>query len=66
MLGVIDEVVYYGDMIYYDVWLDCLVSGDGCVCLVWIVMCNVFGCDVQDVGMCMNVSWLFGLLVFFC
>ncbi|MTH63477.1 ABC transporter ATP-binding protein [Paracoccus shanxieyensis] len=63
--GVIDEVVYYGDMTYYDVRLDGSASGDGRARPVRIAMRNVFGRDVQDVGTRTNVSWSPGSLVLF-
>ena len=63
--GVIDEVVYYGDMTYYDVRLD---GSDGFgekVRPIRIAMRNVFGREVQEVGARANVSWSPGSLVLF-
>ncbi|HRO13972.1 MAG TPA: ABC transporter ATP-binding protein [Paracoccus sp. (in: a-proteobacteria)] len=57
--GVIDEVVYYGDMTYYDVRLD------GSDRPVRISMRNVFGRDIADVGTRTRVSWAPGSLVLF-
>ena len=63
--GVIDEVVYYGDMTYYDVRLDGSAGFDGKARPVRIAMRNVFGREVQDVGTRANVSWSPGSLVLF-
>ncbi len=49
--GVIDEVVYYGDMTYYDVKLD------GMEAPVRISMRNVFGRPVLCVGTRTRVAW---------
>ena len=57
--GVIDEVVYYGDMTYYDVKLD------GVETPVRISMRNVFGRPVLDVGTRTRVAWSPGALVLF-
>ena len=57
--GVIDEVVYYGDMTYYDVKLD------GVDAPVRISMRNVFGRPVLDVGTRTRVAWSPGALVLF-
>ncbi|PYF13164.1 spermidine/putrescine ABC transporter ATP-binding subunit [Rhodobacter viridis] len=57
--GVIDEVVYYGDMTYYDVKLD------GVETPVRISMRNVFGRPVLDVGTQTRVAWSPGALVLF-
>ncbi len=57
--GVIDEVVYYGDMTYYDVKLD------GVDQPVRISMRNVFGRPVLDVGTPTRVAWSAGALVLF-
>ncbi|PTV94969.1 spermidine/putrescine ABC transporter ATP-binding subunit [Rhodobacter aestuarii] len=57
--GVIDEVVYYGDMTYYDVKLD------GVEKPVRISMRNVFGREVLDVGTRTRVAWSPGALVLF-
>ncbi|TRW95231.1 ABC transporter ATP-binding protein [Paracoccus sp. M683] len=61
----IDEVVYYGDMTYYDLRLD---GPDGRPAQhrpVRISMRNVFGRDVQDVGSRTRVAWSPGSLVLF-
>lgn len=63
--GVIDEVVYYGDMTYYDVRLDGSARFDGVGRPVRISMRNVFGRDVQDVGTRTRISWSPGSLVLF-
>ncbi|RBP95508.1 spermidine/putrescine transport system ATP-binding protein [Rhodobacter sp. 140A] len=55
----IDEVVYYGDMTYYDVKLD------GVAAPVRISMRNVFGRPVLDVGTRTRVAWSPGALVLF-
>ncbi|HEY0275631.1 MAG TPA: ABC transporter ATP-binding protein [Paenirhodobacter sp.] len=57
--GIIDEVVYYGDMTYYDVKLD------GVEQPVRISMRNVFGRPVLEVGMRTRVAWSSGALVLF-
>lgn len=57
--GTIDEVVYYGDMTYYDVRLDGMEKP------VRISMRNVFGRPVLDVGTRTRVSWSPGALVLF-
>ncbi|MBW7056952.1 ABC transporter ATP-binding protein [Paracoccus bogoriensis] len=57
--AVIDEVVYYGDMTYYDLRLD----GAGKV--VRISMRNVFGRDVQEVGTRTRLAWSPGSLILF-
>ncbi|RWR09918.1 ABC transporter ATP-binding protein [Paenirhodobacter populi] len=57
--GVIDEVVYYGDMTYYDIRLD------GVSAPVRISMRNVFGRPVLDVGSRIRVAWSPGALVLF-
>ena len=57
--GVIDEVVYYGDMTYYDVKLE------GVETPVRISMRNVFGRPVLDVGTQTRVAWSPGALVLF-
>ncbi|OAN75491.1 Fe3+/spermidine/putrescine ABC transporter ATP-binding protein [Jannaschia sp. EhC01] len=49
--GVIDEVVYYGDMTYYDVRLD------GSAAPVRISMRNVVGREVLAVGARTRVAW---------
>ena len=55
----IDEVVYYGDMTYYDVKID------GVEKPVRISMRNVFGSPVLDVGTRTRVGWSPGALVLF-
>lgn len=57
--GTIDEVVYYGDMTYYDVKLD------GVDKPVRISMRNVFGRPVLDVGTRTRIAWAPGALVLF-
>ena len=57
--GTIDEVVYYGDMTYYDVKID------GVETPVRISMRNVFGRPVLDVGTRTRVGWSPGALVLF-
>lgn len=57
--GTIDEVVYYGDMTYYDVKLD------GVDRPVRISMRNVFGRPVLEVGGRTRVAWAPGALVLF-
>lgn len=49
--GVIDEVVYYGDMTYYDVRLDGLDAP------VRLSMRNVVGRDVLEVGAVARIGW---------
>lgn len=63
--GVIDEVVYYGDMTYYDVRLDGSARFDGVSRPVRISMRNVFGREVPDIGTRTRVSWSPGSLVLF-
>ncbi|MDO5646793.1 ABC transporter ATP-binding protein [Paracoccus sp. (in: a-proteobacteria)] len=61
--AVIDEVVYYGDMTYYDLRLP---GTDGArVPPVRISMRNVFGRDVQDVGTRVRLAWSPGSLILF-
>ena len=57
--GVIEEVVYYGDMTYYDVRLE------GVEKPVRLSMRNLFGRDVLEVGQAARVSWSPGALVVF-
>ncbi|SFI85744.1 ABC transporter ATP-binding protein [Celeribacter neptunius] len=57
--AVIEEVVYYGDMTYYD------VRFEGVDKTVRISMRNIFGRDVLDVGATVRVSWSPGALVVF-
>jgi spermidine/putrescine transport system ATP-binding protein len=49
--GTVDEVVYYGDMTYYDIRLD------GMDRPVRLSMRNVIGRDVLDVGVRARVAW---------
>ncbi|WP_050519002.1 ABC transporter ATP-binding protein [Pseudorhodobacter antarcticus] len=58
-MAVIEEVVYFGDMTYYDVKLD------GCDAPVRISMRNVFGRPVLDIGTRTRVAWSPGALVLF-
>jgi spermidine/putrescine transport system ATP-binding protein len=58
-MATVDEVIYYGDMTYYDVILD--GSKDECR----ISMRNVFGRPVLDVGARARVAWSPGALVLF-
>ncbi|MGL4309947.1 MAG: ABC transporter ATP-binding protein [Paracoccaceae bacterium] len=57
--GTIEEVVYFGDMTYYDVKLDGVASP------VRISMRNVFGRPVLDRGSKTRVAWSPGALVMF-
>jgi len=57
--GTIDEVVYYGDMTYYDVRLDGVAEP------VRISMRNVFGRPVLERGAKTRVAWSSGALVLF-
>jgi spermidine/putrescine transport system ATP-binding protein len=57
--GTIDEVVYYGDMTYYDVRLDGVGEP------VRISMRNVFGRPVLERGARTRVAWSPGALVLF-
>ena len=57
--GSIEEVVYYGDMTYYDVKLD------GVADPVRISMRNVFGREVLERGAKTRVAWSAGALVLF-
>ena len=61
----IDEVVYYGDMTYYDLRLDGAAAIDGKAHTVRISMRNVFGRDVQEVGTRTRLAWSPGSLVLF-
>lgn len=61
----IDEVVYYGDMTYYDLRLDGAARLDGVARPVRISMRNVFGRDVQEVGTRTRLAWSPGSLVLF-
>ncbi len=58
-MATIEEVVYFGDMTYYDVRLD------GCDSNVRISMRNVFGRPVLDRGERARVGWSPGALVLF-
>ncbi len=57
--GTIEEVVYYGDMTYYDVRLDGVPEP------VRISMRNVFGRPVLDIGTRTRIAWSAGALVLF-
>lgn len=61
--GIIDEVVYYGDMSYYDVML----AGEGFdgEHEVRISMRNVFGRELPDLGTRVRVGWSPGSLILF-
>ena len=61
----IDEVVYYGDMTYYDLRLDGADAMGAKARPVRISMRNVFGRDVQDVGTRTRLAWSPGSLVLF-
>ena len=63
--GTIDEVVYYGDMTYYDVRMDGAAGFDGIAPPVRISMRNVFGRELPDVGTRVRVSWSPGGLILF-
>jgi len=58
-MGVVAEVVYYGDMTYYDVTLD------GTDAPMRLSMRNVFGRPVLDIGTRTRVAWAPGALVLF-
>jgi spermidine/putrescine transport system ATP-binding protein len=58
-MATVDEVIYYGDMTYYDVILD------GSTDEVRISMRNVFGRPVLDMGARARVAWSPGALVLF-
>jgi spermidine/putrescine transport system ATP-binding protein len=58
-MGTVEEVVYYGDMTYYDVRLD------GTERPMRISMRNVFGRPVLDIGTRARVAWSPGALVLF-
>jgi spermidine/putrescine transport system ATP-binding protein len=55
----VSEVVYYGDMTYYDIILQ------GCDSPVRLSMRNVFGRPVLDIGTKTRVAWSAGALVLF-
>jgi spermidine/putrescine transport system ATP-binding protein len=57
--AVVEEVVYYGDMTYYDVKIA------GCDNAVRLSMRNVFGRPVLDIGTKTRVGWSAGALVLF-
>jgi spermidine/putrescine transport system ATP-binding protein len=57
--GVIDEVIYFGDMTYYDVYLG------GTDVEVRLSMRNVPGRPVLDVGTKVRVAWSPSALVLF-
>jgi spermidine/putrescine transport system ATP-binding protein len=58
-MATVEEVVYYGDMTYYDVRLD------GTERPMRISMRNVFGRPVLDIGTRARVAWSPGALVLF-
>jgi spermidine/putrescine transport system ATP-binding protein len=58
-MATVEEVVYYGDMTYYDLRLD------GADHPVRISMRNVFGRPVLDIGARARVAWSPGALVLF-
>jgi spermidine/putrescine transport system ATP-binding protein len=58
-MATIEEVVYFGDMTYYDVKID------GTDSLCRISMRNVFGRPVLEIGTRTRVSWAPGALVLF-
>ncbi|WP_309666114.1 ABC transporter ATP-binding protein [Tabrizicola sp.] len=58
-MATVEEVVYYGDMTYYDVKLDGMDQS------VRISMRNVFGRPVLDIGTRARVAWSPGALVLF-
>lgn len=58
-MGTIDEVVYFGDMTYYDVRLD------GTEAPIRISMRNVFGRPVLDIGARARIAWSPGAVVLF-
>jgi spermidine/putrescine transport system ATP-binding protein len=58
-MATIEEVVYYGDMTYYDAKLD------GTDTPIRISMRNVFGRPVLDIGARARVAWSPGALVLF-
>jgi spermidine/putrescine transport system ATP-binding protein len=57
--AVVEEVVYYGDMTYYDIKLD------GTKQALRVSMRNVFGRPVLDIGTRTRVAWSPGALVLF-
>ena len=58
-MGTVSEVVYYGDMTYYDVKID------GTEQALRLSMRNVFGRPVLDIGTRTRVGWSPGALVMF-
>ncbi len=58
-MATVEEVVYYGDMTYYDVLLD------GTSAPMRLSMRNVFGRPVLDIGTRTRVGWSSGALVMF-
>ncbi len=58
-MATIQEVVYYGDMTYYDVLLDGMAEP------MRLSMRNVFGRPVLDIGTRTRVGWSAGALVMF-
>jgi len=58
-MATIEEVVYYGDMTYYD------VRFDGVAAPMRLSMRNVFGRPVLDIGTRARVGWSPGALVLF-
>jgi spermidine/putrescine transport system ATP-binding protein len=58
-MAVVEEVVYYGDMTYYDIKLD------GSDQPIRLSMRNVFGRPVLDIGTRTRVAWAPGALVVF-
>ncbi len=58
-MATVEEVVYYGDMTYYDVKLD------GTEEVARLSMRNVFGRPVLDIGTRTRVGWSQGALVMF-
>ena len=58
-MATVEEVVYYGDMTYYD------VKFDGTTSPMRISMRNVFGRPVLDIGTRARVAWSPGALVLF-
>lgn len=58
-MGTIEEVVYYGDMTYYDIRLD------GTEAPIRLSMRNVFGRAVLEIGARARVAWSPGALVLF-
>ena len=59
VMATVEEVVYYGDMTYYDVKLD------GTTEPTRLSMRNVFGRPVLDIGTRTRVGWSQGALVMF-